>query len=75
MSLIDSSLKAVTVARSTVATMGSILVHHDADTGKDSVNLIPAVAWFYGLSVVGCSLSQGEPFSTCVRSILSVFGG
>lgn len=60
---------------SAVATIGSVVVHHDKDTGKDSINVIPAVTWLYGLSVLGCALAPGELFSTCVRSIITAVGG
>lgn len=75
MSLLESALRATSTLASTVATVGSVVVHHDEASGKDSLNVVPALLWFYGLSVVGCSLSHGESFSTCVTSILSVFGG
>lgn len=67
--LAQSALKVAPV----VATAGSLLVHHDERTGKDSLNLVPAVVWFYGLSVVGCSFSHGELFSQCVQSVFNIF--
>lgn len=75
MALINVLAKVATVATSGVASVGSLVIHHDAETGKDSLNLVPAVMWFYGLSVVGCSLSRDEVFSQCVKGVLSVIGG
>lgn len=75
MSLIENAASAVKLMVSGVATIGSVIVHHDQETGKDSINLVPAVLWAYGLTTVGCSLSHGEPFSQCVSSVLSLFGG
>lgn len=75
MSLLTSALRAATTISATLATAGSVLVHHDEASGKDSLNVMPALLWFYGLSTLGCSLSDGETFSTCVTSILSTFGG
>lgn len=60
---------------SAVATIGSVVVHHDKGTGKNSINVIPAVTWLYGISVLGCALTRDEPFSTCVRSIMTAVGG
>lgn len=75
MDLLGPLVTSTKLAVSCIATVGSILVHHDPATGKDSVNLIPAIIWVYGLAALGCSLSQGEPFSQCVKGVLSIFGG
>lgn len=72
MSLLAVVSKAVALTASVTASAGSVLVHHDERTGKDSLNLVPAVAWFYGLSVLGCSLSHGELFSQCVQNVFNI---
>lgn len=59
------------VITSALATVGSLTVHHDTETGRDSLNLLPALLWFYSISTVGCSLTHGETFSQCVQGILS----
>lgn len=71
MNLIDNIVTAAKVLVSGVATVGSLIVHHDTDTGKDSLNLVPGLVWVYGLAAVGCSISHDEPFSQCVATILS----
>lgn len=75
MSWIDNAANVVRLLISGVATVGSVIVHHDPETGKDSINLVPALLWGYSLTTVGCALSQGEPFSQCVSSVISLFGG
>lgn len=75
MTLLEGVIRATTVLTSSVATVGSVLVHHDPETGKDSVNVLPAIVWCYGLSVIGCSLSRGEVFSQCVKGVFSILGG
>lgn len=72
MSLVTAITKVATLSASIAATAGSVLVHHDESTGKDSLNVIPALVWFYGLSVVGCSLSRGELFSQCVQNVFDI---
>lgn len=73
--VLDKVVATLQMVVSGVATVGSILIHHDTETGKDSVNLIPATLWVYGLVTVGCSLTTGEPFSQCVKSVFSIIGG
>lgn len=75
MSLVDKVVTGASLLASAAATAGSLLIHHDQETGRDTLNVGPAVCWFYGLSVIGCSLSHGEPFSQCVKSVFSVLGG
>lgn len=73
--MLEKVVSILQVTMSGVATVGSILVHHDAETGKDSVNLVPAAVWIYGLAAVGCSMTSGETFSQCVKGVFSIFGG
>lgn len=75
MSVLEKVSSFLRVVVSGVATVGSVLIHHDAETGKDSVNLLPAAIWIYGLAAVGCSTTTGETFSQCVKSVFAIFGG
>lgn len=73
MSLVSVLSKVATLSASVAATAGSVLVHHDEATGKDALNVVPTLVWFYGLSVVGCSMSHGELFSQCVQTVFTIF--
>lgn len=65
-----TSLKLVLSA---IATVGSIIVHHDQETGRDTLNVAPAICWLYGMSIAGCLVSASEPFSSCLESVSSIF--
>lgn len=56
-------------------TVGSLVVTKDKLTDQRALNLLPTFALFYGATLFGCYASHEEPFSVCVKTIISAFGG
>lgn len=55
-------------------TIGSIFVKRDV-TGKAEVATAPWAVLFSAGTLLGCYNQSGEPFSVCVKTMFSIFGG
>lgn len=59
---------------SLLQTVGSVFVKSN-ETGKAEVALAPWMVLYVAGSMFGCYNQTGEPFSVCVKTMFSVFGG
>lgn len=57
-----------------VTALGSLVVSKDPETDRRALNIVPSLALFYGSTLISCYVAQDEPFSTCVRNIISALG-
>lgn len=55
-------------------TVGSVFVKKDPN-GKAEVAMAPWAVLYAAGTLLGCYNQIGEPFSVCVKTMFSVFGG
>lgn len=55
-------------------TIGSVFVKTNTD-GKTEVAAAPWAVLYAAGTLLGCYNQSGEPFSVCVKTMFSVFGG
>lgn len=61
-------------ALSLIQTIGSVFVKSN-ESGKAEVAVAPWMVLYVAGSMFGCYNQTGEPFSVCVKTMFSVFGG
>lgn len=59
---------------SLVGALGSLVVSKDPKTDRRALNILPSLALFYGSTLLSCYAVHDEPFSVCVRNIISALG-